>query len=747
MSLCTRLFYVGLIFGLVSPGCKQRLRYPDSDSGLKLDKVVLYRNGVGYFDYLGQVKDGRLRLRVPREQLNDILKSLTVLDSKGEVLRVSMPLDASALRHQDPLAQEHLHGTLKALKGTPVELVLKGSDPGRLRGRIFQVESIAPPLDEDHSSETFEGPELDHRVSLINDRGIVSSLLSQITGVDLLDAGIRLSLDRALDSSSGQGSLQLVDVEIVVSKRDRGEVAVSYVVEAPVWKPTYRVVIPQDAQDEVLLQGWAVVHNMSGENWDDVQLSLAAGAPIAFRYDMHRPSLVQREDLSWMQRQGQAQVAVGDASADEVQDDMDETHAEKIQAPRPMEMEQEEMAEADIPAGAPALKKKRRDMSNEMVLPPNSEPRPPKMPELAKSVPRIRKSRQVAGLTKISMGHRLSIPQGQSSMLAFVNERVPGSSALLYRPGGAGHGYENHPYRVLRFRNQTPLRLESGPISLYAGGTFVGEGIAEPIGSGAWATIPYAVETDIEVASTSFREASPMRVLRISSGVLEVEQFSQRKLTWKVKSIAKREVRDVYIDQVRSGPRYDLVSPSPDAGQVEVFPDFYRFHLVLPKGAQKTSLDVLEKTPSSFSLSIWDGRAIELLEYAMKMEGISRETKARLEPLVRLRRELGVIDTKLEGLERQRRDLQMHAEQIRLNLNAIAKDRAAKALRKELSNQLRARSQKIDRLGREMVALRTERLKKRLSIEELVQSIDLDLASGAPTQGPRAKGVGSNPSK
>ena len=60
----------------------------------------------------------------------------------------------------------------------------------------------------------------------------------------------------------------------------------------------------------------------------------------------------------------------------------------------------------------------------------------------------------------------------------------------MFRPGGGGQGYESNPYRVIRFKNSTPFALESGPISIYSGGSFVGEGISEPVSAGVAVTIP-----------------------------------------------------------------------------------------------------------------------------------------------------------------------------------------------------------------------------------------------------------------
>src|SRR5207249_11898975 len=58
------------------------------------------------------------------------------------------------------------------------------------------------------------------------------------------------------------------------------DLLVSYISEVPVWKSTYRIVVPKEGKP--LLQGWAVVDNTVGEDWKNIQLSLVAGAPQTF---------------------------------------------------------------------------------------------------------------------------------------------------------------------------------------------------------------------------------------------------------------------------------------------------------------------------------------------------------------------------------------------------------------------------------------------------------------------------------
>jgi hypothetical protein len=107
---------------------------------------------------------------------------------------------------------------------------------------------------------------------------------------------------------------QQVEVSIRLVGAASHDLLVSYVVAAPMWKPTYRVVLPKDGKGQALLQAWAVVDNTSGEEWEQVQLALTSGAPIAFRYDLHTPREVERPDMTGVGIQRQAVAAVGETT-------------------------------------------------------------------------------------------------------------------------------------------------------------------------------------------------------------------------------------------------------------------------------------------------------------------------------------------------------------------------------------------------------------------------------------------------
>lgn len=726
LALCT---FLGL--GACAHANRDPLSTTDDD--LTLDRVVLYRNGVGYFERHGKVEGDVLRLRVRKDQINDLLKSLTVVErGSGRAVSVSMPLEPEswsqlALAAFNPGAG-NLAAVLDGLRGTQV---IMDTVRGKERGRIVMVEPIQDEPDPDFpvvSRSPERGPlplGRDHRITLLDGQDMRVVRLSKVKAVTLQDGDLAMQLHRRLDASAGEGMFQQVEVSIRLVGAKEHDLAVSYVVPAPLWKPTYRVVLPEEGKGDALLQGWAVVDNTSGEDWIRVRIALTSGEPIAFTYDLHTPRRVMRPDLTESGVRKRARVAVGETTFAE-----EEPGAE-------MDDEAEEMSLAGESAARKEMKSDRA-RRNKKSAPPPPAPEAAAAPEpvgsvapqsglfdtdaLRRSTQASARADQVSGMTSFNLNERVTVPNGSSTMVAIINESVPAEETFLYRPGGAGIGYEANPYRVVRFKNSTPFVLESGPISIYSGGSFVGEGLSEAVGAQTSATIPFAVEPGILVSSSVEQQGDELRLIKIVRGVLEAESFARKKTTWRVKGQPRDEAYTVLVRHPKAGWNYRLVEPTTGA---EELPDGYLVAVPVPAKAGSGELSVLEQTPSRVNVSIWDGRALPMLERLVASTDLGAKVRAQLQPIVDRRREIGRIDTEIDGLRRQQGELDRRAEETRRNLEAIKKDAAASKLRRRLSSRLDEFTRKADEIGRKLVELQAKRLEKKIELEDLLQDLDL----------------------
>jgi len=333
-------------------------------------------------------------------------------------------------------------------------------------------------------------------------------------------------------------------------------------------------------------------------------------------------------------------------------------------------------------------------------------------------------SKRVAGLTRFDLGDRVTLPDGSASMVALINQSVSGEEAFLYKPGGGGQGYEQNPYRVVRFRNDTEFALEPGPISIYSGGSFVGEGLSETIASRDMATIPFAVEPSILVRSHSeYTGNEQMRLVRLVRGVLEVESFAQVTTTWNVETRPSDKPMRILVRQSRAGDGFTLVDPPKDT---ETLPDGYFVPMIVQPKQAKLELKVVERSPSRIQLTIWDDHAPELLKQLLELPNLDAATRTALQPIVDARQAIGRIDTELAGLSSQQVQLDERAEQERENLRAIQKDPRAAALRKRLSDRLEELTKQAAEIGRKIVELNSQRMEKKILLEDTLRDLDLD---------------------
>ncbi len=263
---------------------------------LPVKRVVLYKNGVGYFEHSTRVRGTQdLNIDFTSAQLNDVLKSLTVVDlGEGRITGVRFnsvaPLSERLKTLRLPLGEDASRkDLLEALRGTRVEV---RSGAAAAAGKVLSVEIVKRFTGKPEQME--EVPE----VTLVTDAGEVRSFeLWPGTSVRIADRELSDEVNRYLNLIGSAKAVDLRRLTISAAGTGEREIFVSYISEVPVWKSTYRILMDAKAGAKPLMQGWAVVDNTIGEDWKDVQLSLVAGAPQSFVQNISQPMYVRRPEV------------------------------------------------------------------------------------------------------------------------------------------------------------------------------------------------------------------------------------------------------------------------------------------------------------------------------------------------------------------------------------------------------------------------------------------------------------------
>lgn len=264
----------------------------ESTGRLPVKRVVLYKNGVGYFEHSARVRGNQdLTIDFTTAQLNDVLKSLTAVDlGEGRISGVrynsTAPLDERLKTLRLPFGEQVTRADfLAAMRGARVE-VRSGSSTSS--GRLLSVENERRANGKGDFYDVTE-------FSIVSDSGEMRNFeLGPSTSVRLAERDLSDEVGRYLNLVGSSRARDLRRMTISATGTGDRDVFVSYISEVPIWKSTYRIILPEKAGEKPLLQGWAIVDNTVGEDWKDVQLSLVAGAPQSFIQDISQPYYARR---------------------------------------------------------------------------------------------------------------------------------------------------------------------------------------------------------------------------------------------------------------------------------------------------------------------------------------------------------------------------------------------------------------------------------------------------------------------
>jgi hypothetical protein len=616
-----------------------------SVDGLPLRKVVVYRNGVGYFERAGQVDGDTVQFHMRQRMVGDFLATLAIVERGGSsVHAASFPLDVS------------------------------GDDPSAPDPQFMRM------LDA-----------WDHPEQLPDSRTIGRNKLRDVT----------LRLDGK-----------------------QHDLAVGYVAATPVWRPSYRIVMQEGGAN---LQAWGIVENISGEDWKDIELSLVAGAPLAFESTLGDPVMPPRPVVtdsgeviaavpegvtSLNEREGGAVNRVGpppEAPPPPAPPPMAE--AEPADAPSPAAVGRASGSGAGYGAARPSPKKSLRiSAQNGPGAADGSadkdDDRRVAFDELSKSdlsAPRrISALAAVAvdsGATRYSIPVRLTIPDASATMVLLINQRVPGEAVFLFAPDGGVPDSTSHPFRVARFTNATTGLLERGPIAVFEKGAFLGQGMLDPLPPKATATVPFALERGLAVESERRNLELGARIFKIEAGELVIERDSVTHTIYRIKnggdSNAKLLVRHPRLTAARLY--------KPPAGTEDNLGAGNALVPIQIQAAGKAELTIEERQPSEQSTDWLSPLADEAVKGYLADARADHATAAALTTAWTQRNALKeVVDARSE-LTRTQAELEKSARETRLSLAAIEKNKQAADLRAKLTARLGDVTSKLDGISKKLV--------------------------------------------
>ena len=255
---------------------------------LPIRRVILYSNGVAYIERRGIISgNAEVNLSFKQSQVDDVLKSMIVLDlGQGKIGAVSYNSSApiSSRMAEIPFSVNPVSGdgggissVLSQLQGAKV---IVASAKGTATGSILTLER--------KSIKTDKETQITSVLVIASESGEISSFdLNDVKSVKLIEDGTRRDINEFANATASARRLDAKTITVTSQGTGQREMVVSYTIAAPIWKTTYRVVL--DNEGKPFFQGWAIVDNVSEEDWEIVQMSLVSGSPISFIQNLQKP--------------------------------------------------------------------------------------------------------------------------------------------------------------------------------------------------------------------------------------------------------------------------------------------------------------------------------------------------------------------------------------------------------------------------------------------------------------------------
>ena len=664
-ALASRTWILGIAFTVTLPFAVQA-------ADLSLKRVMLSSAGVGYFEYEAEV-DGatELGLDVPLEQVDDVLKSLVVFDSAGGVGGIALPgRDGTRAAFGDvPFGPEALQSPvayLNALQG--VEVTVRGPQP--MRGRILRAEPVSDAVGPPGNPAVRVAQRT--RVSLLGADGLRQFVLEDAESVQIDDTVLRERIGKALDTLRRAAGRDMRHITLRATGTGKRIVRVGYVAAAPLWKASYRLVLPAAGSGKARLQGWAVLENQTGTDWNGVALSLQYGNPVTFRQALYRSYFVQRPEVP---------VEV----LGRILPDVD-TRARAVPPPPPS------------PAGgALGRAMERRDLVT-LAAPASAPPAQP-MDNMAAPAEQAQTA-EGTEQTTFRLATPVVLTAGQSASVPILDQELD-AERLAFATGA-----RRNPLASIRIGNSGDLSLPAGVLTLYdptGEAAFAGDARLGGLPAGQRRLLSFAED----LRSTVERKVSATQSLlsiTASQGVLRLAHRDRRVETF-ILNAPPREARRMLVEIPKDGDRTISLEGAAPAG-LEETATAWRVAVDLKPGEVRTLNFWLDSTVRE-EIGLLNTDTSSILVRVLTDRNLPAAARQALERVAALRQDEANKRNEIARLIRDIEAVERNEDRIRRNLAAVP---VGDALHTRLTRQLDADETKIAGL--------------RQSIEQVTQAAD-----------------------
>lgn len=752
-----------------------------SVSQLPVRRVVLYKGGVGYFEHVGTIRnDETVHIDFSSGQLNDVLQSLTVLDLNGGRIagidyNSEAPFSQRLATLGLPLSEDtNLSKFLEALRGTRLE-IRNGTET--ITGRLLSVE---------RKTRVSGTTSIDIDVAtIVSDAGEMRTVeITPGVQVHLADAEITQDVNRYLSLLASMHQQDLRRMTISTVGTGERQLYVSYVSEVPIWKTSYRIVLSSKPEEKPLLQGWAIVDNTTGEDWNDVDLSLVAGAPQSFIQQLSQPyyarrpviPLPQAVELTPQTHESAMTGGAGDLTGVVTDPSGAVIAGAQVQVVSPSgdvvatttTDSQGQYDVAGLPAGNYRIQISRQGFQTTVMqnVSLNGEPKAVtlRVGSVAQTVT-VEESApaSVAALSRseayyevrknaIAGGSVGGIPGTHAWLEALNNSAAAAQGADLgdlfeYKLKDRLTIHKNEsalvpilqvhlsaekvslwnsslgtprPLHALWLTNSSPLTLDGGSFTVLEEDAFAGEGLTDPIKPNEKRLLSYAADLGVRVDAKSESQPQNVTRVRIFRGIMTQTRELRESTAYTVRD-DDTTPRVVLIEHpLRAGWKLAESGPKPE----ETTSNLYRFR-VSARPKQTATLTVTETEPleTRYELSNLTDDQIGVF---LQQKSIDAKIEAGLRRIMAQKGVVAGLNAQIARLGSERQKIFSDQQRIRENLKALKGSPEERALTQRYTQQLANQETQLENIQKQTADLQTKADQEQATLNRMIENLSFD---------------------
>jgi cell division protein FtsB len=639
---------------------------------LPVREVVLYKSGVGYFERGGRLAPGEsAKLDFKADEMNDVLKSLTVADSAGKV--VALRYDAS-----EPLAEklsdfpfsiggaQSLSGFLDQLKGARIELKY---GPENVSGTIVSARHVAA---------TDKTPEREEVVLMLDSGDLRVLDLAAAGSLRFADPKLQVALKDYLAAVAQARSKDKRSVYIDSSDAGNRQISAAYMVPMPVWKSSYRLIFSDQGQPT--LEGWAIVDNTTSDDWTNVRLAVVSGRPVSFISKLYEPKYVERETVDLAESQPVAPVVYQGALGGV---------ASKV-APPPAPAAPRPMMRNMAPRGAAQYEMSDQATSSVQV---NTE------------------GREIGELFEYRFSTPVTIKRGESAMLPFVQQKIDARKLLVY-----SENYGQNPMSAAELTNSTGKALDGGPITVFEGNSYSGEALVQTMKAGDKRLISYALDLGTRVTTKFDSGDQVVREIHVRRGLLTTRFSVRETKTYSIRNIDQKPKTLIVEQPVR--PEYKLVGIKP----LETTASAYRFEVKLPPDSTEkfpvTEERVFDETTALTNLTP------DALFSLVQNKAMSEAARQALRQIADQKRQIAALQQQENAAEAEIRDLSNDQQRMRQNIQSLNSVSGQQDQVQQYARQLASQEAQIAALRDRAGQLKKQRATLESNLNSMIEKLE-----------------------